>query len=117
MHCEPDKLSQRRKAQPFLEINFSTRTIFIALDAKAYRNRFKEALQQGVIGGRTYDSVIAVCVVKAKLSVLSTFSAKEFLPFSLERLEIRVPGKAVPKVIQAWLMPPTVPIQLDEGST
>jgi predicted nucleic acid-binding protein len=73
-----------------LEANFMSADV-IALDADSYRTLLRQTPGEGVSGGRVYDSVIAACALKAAVSVLLTFNANHFLPFSTPGLRIVVP--------------------------
>ena len=65
----------------------------IALDSSSYRTLLRKAPKDGISGGRIYDSVIAACALKAKVSTLLTLNARHFLPFAIKGLEIVVPGE------------------------
>ena len=77
-----------------LEANFLAGHKLIALGEADYRLLVVDASTQGVIGGRTYDWVIAACATKAKAAVLLTFNPRDFDSMALASLEIRVPGGA-----------------------
>ena len=81
-------------ARALLEANFLAGHKLIALGEADYRLLVKDASAQGVIGGKTYDWVIAACATKAKAAVLLTFNARDFDSMALASLEIRVPGGA-----------------------
>ncbi len=81
-------------ARALLEANFLAGHKLIALGEADYRLLVKDASAQGVIGGKTYDCVIAACATKAKAAVLLTFNARDFDSMALASLEIRVPGGA-----------------------
>ncbi len=89
----PHRLSPA-DALALLEANFLAGSKLIALDASTYRTLLKEASRETISGGRTYDWVIATCAIKAKVSVLLTLNAKDFLPFSGAHLQIVVPGES-----------------------
>lgn len=64
----------------------------VALDGKSYRTLLRQAPADGIAGGRTYDAVIATCVLQAKAAVLLTFNERHFLSFAERGMEIVVPG-------------------------
>jgi predicted nucleic acid-binding protein len=75
-----------------LEANFLAQGKLIALEPKDYRALFQDAASHGVVGGRTYDWVIAVCARKAKAATLLTFNLRDFLSLSLEEVKLCEPG-------------------------
>ena len=74
-----------------LETNFIKGARVIALQARCYRDLLRQAPKNGVAGGQTYDAVIAMCAIKAKVSVLLTFNLSDFL-FAAKQIDIIVPG-------------------------
>ena len=52
----------------------------------------KEAEHRGMIGGRTYDVLIAVAALKARSETLLTWNLRDFLPFQNE-IEVLAPGQ------------------------
>jgi predicted nucleic acid-binding protein len=79
-------------AMTLLDSNFLTGSTLTALDVKTYTTLLRNASGKGIAGGRVYDWVIAACAVKANVSVLMTFNAKDFMPLLPEQVEIQVPG-------------------------
>lgn len=75
-----------------LEGNFMSASKIVALDGKSYRTLLRQAPADGIAGGRTYDAVIATCVLQAKAAVLLTFNERHFLSFAERGMEIVVPG-------------------------
>lgn len=80
-------------ADSLLEANFLAQGKLISLEPKDYRSLLKDAASHGVVGGRTYDWVIATCAMKAKATALLTFDLRDFLSFSLEGIVLREPGQ------------------------
>ncbi|HLE24690.1 MAG TPA: PIN domain-containing protein [Thermodesulfobacteriota bacterium] len=76
-----------------LEANFMRATRIVALEGKSYRTLLRGAPDEGIIGGRIYDVVIAACVFKAKAAVLLTFNESHFLPFVERGMEVVVPAR------------------------
>jgi predicted nucleic acid-binding protein len=74
-----------------LEANFIKGTTIIVLQAGSYRDLLRQAPNNGVAGGQTYDAVIAMCAFKAKASALLTFNRSDFL-FAAKQIDIIVPG-------------------------
>lgn len=81
-------------ASVLLDANFLAGHKLIALGEADYRRLVKDASVQGVIGGRTYDWVIAACATKARAAVLLTFNARDFESLPLVGLQILVPDDA-----------------------
>lgn len=79
-------------AHTLLEENFMRTARIIPLDKRAYLALLRRAPQDGIVGGRTYDAVIAACALKAKSPVILTFNAAHFLSFTAWELMIVVPG-------------------------
>lgn len=50
----------------------------------------RDAQQLGVVGGRTYDALIAATAVKAGASTLLTWNVRDFAPFS-DRISVLAP--------------------------
>ncbi len=89
----PHRLSAA-DALALLDANFMRAGKAVALDAAAYRTLLRRMVTQGIVGGRTYDAVIARCALRAKASCLLTFNAPHFLGFAAEGLEVVVPKLA-----------------------
>jgi predicted nucleic acid-binding protein len=79
-------------ANTLLETNFLAEGTLAVLNGKAYRSSLREAAAHGVAGGRTYDWVIAACAKAARVKVLLTFNARDFVGLRLDGIELRVPG-------------------------
>jgi predicted nucleic acid-binding protein len=87
----PHRLSPA-DALALLEGNFMNASKIVALDGKSYRVLLRQALDDGIAGGRTYDAVIAACAFQAKATALLTFNERHFLSFAQRGLEIIVPS-------------------------
>jgi len=87
----PHRLSSQ-DAKILIESNFLNKNTCVALDENDYRQLVLEAPGKDVSGGRIYDWVIALCAQKAKASTLLTFNVRDFTSFSLQDVEIYVPG-------------------------
>src|SRR5574341_1204230 len=61
-------------ALALLEANFIRAARIVALDARAYRTLLRSSPGAGILGGRTYDAVIAACALKTKGKALLTFN-------------------------------------------
>ena len=66
----------------------------VALGARAYRALLRQAPAAGVLGGHTYDVVIARCGLDAKIAMLLTFNPKHFGWLSEHSVQVIVPGKS-----------------------
>ena len=89
----PHRLSPA-DALALLEADFIHPAKIITLDKRAYGVLLRRAPRDGIVGGRTYDAVIAACALKGKVAVILTFNENHFLPFAEWGLEIVVPGKS-----------------------
>ena len=89
----PHRLSAA-DALALLDANFMRAGKAVALDAGAYRALLRQMVTQGIVGGRTYDAVIARCALRAKASCLLTFNAPHFAAFAAEGLDVVVPKLA-----------------------
>lgn len=78
-------------ALALLESNFIDGARVITLDGKGYRALLRHAPTEGIVGGRTYDAVIATCALQAKATVLLTFNQRHFAAFAEKGLTIAVP--------------------------
>lgn len=87
----PHRLSAQ-DARALLDANFLAGHSLFALDEADYRLLLTNASAAGVIGGKTYDWVIAACAAKAKAAVLVTFNARDFESLPLADLEVQVPS-------------------------
>ena len=63
----------------------------VALTAAGYRTLLHRSGEAGISGGHIYDSVIAACARKAKVSTLLTFNDADFRSFAGPDLDIVVP--------------------------
>jgi predicted nucleic acid-binding protein len=86
----PHRLSPR-DALELLQASFIDGGSINTLDGAAYRALLRHAPEQGVAGGRIYDSVIAHCAWKARATVLLTFNEPHFASFARHGLAIVVP--------------------------
>jgi predicted nucleic acid-binding protein len=59
-------------ARTLLEENFISTASIVPLDKRAYLALLRRAPQDGIVGGRTYDAVIAACARKGKIAVILT---------------------------------------------
>ncbi len=87
----PHRLSPA-DAMAVLDANFLRAGRLMALDAASYRSLLREAPSNAIVGGRTYDAVIARCAVKAKASALLTFNQRHFRALAPPGVDIVVPG-------------------------
>jgi predicted nucleic acid-binding protein len=90
----PHRLSPA-DALALLEASFMAVGQSLALDADAYSALLRAAPEAGVSGGRTYDAVIATCVVAGRVRTLLTFNAVHFESLSMGSVEVVVPGARV----------------------
>jgi len=67
-----------QQALTFLEM-IEKRFSFVALDAEDYLETVREAAALGVVGGTSYDALIAACALKAKADVLYTWNTGHFV--------------------------------------
>jgi len=74
-----------------LETNFM-RAKIIALDGAAYRTLLRRAADDEIVGGQTYDAVIAGCVLKSKADALLTFNEGHFSGLAERGIAVVVPG-------------------------
>lgn len=63
-----------------------------ARDGDGYRALLRRAGKEGIVGGRTYDAVIAQCALKAKAATLLTFNAKHFADLEAAGVRVVVPA-------------------------
>src|SRR5262249_55945131 len=76
----PHRLSPA-DALALLEVNFINSAKIITLDRRAYVTLLRRAPHEDIVGGRTYDAVIAACARKGKAATILTFNEQHFLPF------------------------------------
>jgi predicted nucleic acid-binding protein len=80
-------------ALALLDGNFVRRKI-ISLDALAYRTLLRQAADDGIAGGQTYDAVIGACALKSKAEALLTFNEGHFRSLAEKGIDVVVPGVA-----------------------
>jgi predicted nucleic acid-binding protein len=64
----------------FLE-DMARRLTFIALDVEEYWDTIADAAASGVVGGLTYDALLARCAIKAKAETIYTWNIGHFQQF------------------------------------
>jgi predicted nucleic acid-binding protein len=79
------------EALALLESNFISTTKIAVLDGKSYRTLLRQAPANGIVGGQTYDAVIASCALQAKVATLLTFNEQHFASFRAKGIEVVVP--------------------------
>jgi predicted nucleic acid-binding protein len=67
-----------QQALTLLEM-IENRFSFVTLDAEDYLATVREAAAVGIVGGTSYDALIAACAVKAKADVLYTWNLDHFM--------------------------------------
>src|SRR5271165_2201099 len=67
-----------QQALTFLEM-IQERFSLVALDVADYLATIREAASQGIVGGTSYDALVAACALKAKADVLYTWNTGHFL--------------------------------------
>jgi predicted nucleic acid-binding protein len=67
-----------QQAVTFLEM-IQERFSFVALDVADYLATIRELAALGIVGGTTYDALVAACALKAKADVLYTWNIGHFL--------------------------------------
>jgi predicted nucleic acid-binding protein len=65
------------QAMLFLK-DIAGRLTFIALDAEEYWAAIANAADSGVLGGMTYDALLARCALKAKVNTIYTWNLAHF---------------------------------------
>ena len=78
-------------ALALLEGNFISTTKIAVLDGKSYRTLLRQAPANGIVGGKTYDAVIASCALQAKVATLLTFNEQHFASFRAKGIKVVVP--------------------------
>ena len=58
--------------------DMAERLTFIALDAEEYWAAIADAADSGVVGGLTYDALLARCALKAKVETIYTWNPGHF---------------------------------------
>ena len=79
-------------ALALLEANFMDGREIVALGGETYRTLVARASAEGLLGGQTYDAVIAACARAAGAETLLTFNERHFRRFAGQGMEIVVPG-------------------------
>ena len=78
-------------ALALLDSNFISTTKIAVLDGKSYQTLLRQAPAEGIVGGQTYDAVIASCALHAKVTTLLTFNEQHFAPFRAKGIAVVVP--------------------------
>jgi predicted nucleic acid-binding protein len=86
----PHRLSPR-DAIALIETGFLMEGTVAGLDNKAVPTLLREAVDHDIVGGRTYDWVIATCARNAHVNTLLTFNTRDFLSFHLNDIAIHAP--------------------------
>ncbi|MGA9797916.1 MAG: PIN domain-containing protein [Terriglobales bacterium] len=73
----PSHRASADQAMFFLE-DMAQRLTFIALDAEEYWEAIANAAESGVVGGLTYDALLARCALKAKVETIYTWNIGHF---------------------------------------
>ena len=73
----PSHRASADQAMFFLE-DMGRRMTFIALDAEEYWAAIADAAESGVVGGLTYDALLARCALKAKVETIYTWDVGHF---------------------------------------
>ena len=76
----PSHRASADQAMSFLE-DMARRLTFIALDAEEYWETIADAAASGVVGGLTYDALLARCAIKAKAETIYTWNIGHFQQF------------------------------------
>ena len=63
----------------------------VSLKAEHYLSLLRSGPTSGVEGGRTYDTVIFDCEVRAGVRVLLTLNERHYRPFQSANLKVVVP--------------------------
>jgi predicted nucleic acid-binding protein len=58
--------------------DIAKRLTFIALEAEEYWSVIAAAAETGIVGGTTYDAILARCAIKAKAEVIYTWNVAHF---------------------------------------
>lgn len=61
----------------FLE-ELKRRLTFVALDAEEYLSALVGFAEQGIVGGRMYDALLAQCAMKARAEIILTWNVAHF---------------------------------------
>ena len=65
-------------AQALISANFVEKAEIVALESVAYPALLKRAAASGIVGGQTYDAVVAECARVAAVDALVTFNERHF---------------------------------------
>ena len=84
----PNRL-RPRDAIELLETNWSD-TPIVHLSGRDTWSTLSDARRLGIIGGQTYDALIAACALKGRAAELLTWNIRNFAPFS-EQIRIVAP--------------------------
>jgi predicted nucleic acid-binding protein len=79
-------------ALTLLDQGFMAAGVVVVLDAAGYAGLLRRAPDRGIVGGRTYDAVIAACVLKGKGDALLTFNPDDFGMLADQGVDLVVPG-------------------------
>jgi predicted nucleic acid-binding protein len=79
-------------AHKLLQINFASGEV-VALDAEGYRQLLALAPTDEIVGGQTYDAVIAACARAARVETLLTFNYRHFQRLASAGLTVVVPSE------------------------
>jgi predicted nucleic acid-binding protein len=66
-----------QQAVTFLEA-IEERFSFVALDVAGYRSTIRQAAALGIVGGTSYDALVAACARKVKAEVIYTWNLQHF---------------------------------------
>ena len=89
----PHRLAAR-DAWALVKTNFVDQAVVVALNGAAYAGLLGRLPALQIVGGRTYDSVIAECARQARAEELLTFNRRHFdpPPEGVEIIEPTRPG-------------------------
>jgi predicted nucleic acid-binding protein len=73
----PSHRATAELAMHFLE-EMAQRLTFVALDAEEYWEAISGAAESGVLGGLTYDALLARCALKARVETIYTWNIGHF---------------------------------------
>ena len=79
-------------ALDIIEAGFIARRRVVALGHRDYVQLLRDSPARGVLGGRSYDAVIAECARLARATVLLTFNDAHFRQWQTDQLAIVVPA-------------------------
>lgn len=58
--------------------SITERLSVIALDAEDYTRFLSEAAERGIVGGTTYDALLAACALKTGAETIYTWNARHY---------------------------------------